>query len=650
MASRRESRANSTSLNTLQEFENLRKTFKASNDRLAKKNNELLAQISQLTKQLQESAAENFQLRGTLSALQRKQLVDNSRSLAYQRERQAMLDLVDETTRAADWAKKNLASLRRSFDAIDSAEPPATSPPAFVPKPRSSTSNALKVSAAPDMELIHEDSKEDMHSSPRVSRRVVAQPGPSRLSSHIIGTLQLTEAAVSTLNAESSMSSPAASGNVAKRKTLRRQSGLLGPIELNTQSSSPSTPSQAGLTESPNFLSPPLDHETSSPSPQAHLTPRRAGRGKRKLSVDEMGRDDLPEYSAAISGLHDVTNSPPPRLAEGKPKKSTSLKNNGAQEDFDYALTPPLSRVERRSRKLAPRNTDHDEEGKPIRPTSPHNDTLEPASLGAQRSASPTPRSRSPIPQPVFGAALIGSQHVETSRERRVRKSVNYAEPKLNTKMRKPDGFEASFKNRPSTTVSAAKWQMPSSSTPPANDPTRAPAKRRETNVPSASPRPPSPVTDEEPIRPLNGTREREKPRSRRRLSQPSEDQDDEADEEQDRKIPMWKAYPRTPSTTVPSSPHDAAAIVNSNVRGLAGMALPDADEQPTTKRRRRATSYAGLELSDEDEDDDEYREDGEDDFVLPRSVSRRRKSNTAGFWSDSRTLVGSLKDKDRKL
>lgn len=67
---------------------------------VARKNSELLAQISQLNKQLQESAAENFQLRGVLSTLQRKSLLDNAKIVAYQRERQAMLDLVDETTRA----------------------------------------------------------------------------------------------------------------------------------------------------------------------------------------------------------------------------------------------------------------------------------------------------------------------------------------------------------------------------------------------------------------------------------------------------------------------------------------------------------------------------------------------------------------------
>ncbi len=37
------------------------------------------------------------------------------------------------------------------------------------------------------------------------------------------------------------------------------------------------------------------------------------------------------------------------------------------------------------------------------------------------------------MPQLIFGAALLGSQPAEGGRERRTRKSVNYAEPKLNT-------------------------------------------------------------------------------------------------------------------------------------------------------------------------------------------------------------------------
>jgi len=48
----------------------------------------------------------------------------------------------------------------------------------------------------------------------------------------------------------------------------------------------------------------------------------------------------------------------------------------------------------------------------------------------------PTPRNSSPPPIPIPPAEPDSST---VGRERRVRKSVNYAEPKLNTKMRKPD-------------------------------------------------------------------------------------------------------------------------------------------------------------------------------------------------------------------
>ncbi|KAF9814351.1 hypothetical protein IEO21_05146 [Rhodonia placenta] len=47
-----------------------------------------------------------------------------------------------------------------------------------------------------------------------------------------------------------------------------------------------------------------------------------------------------------------------------------------------------------------------------------------------------TPRSSSPLPQP---PAPVPEAEPTGGRERRTRKSVNYAEPKLNTKMRKPD-------------------------------------------------------------------------------------------------------------------------------------------------------------------------------------------------------------------
>lgn len=53
----------------------------------------------------------------------------------------------------------------------------------------------------------------------------------------------------------------------------------------------------------------------------------------------------------------------------------------------------------------------------------------------------PTPRSSSPVPPPQAPDAEPAG-----GRERRVRKSVNYAEPKLNTKMRKPDPAPGSSK------------------------------------------------------------------------------------------------------------------------------------------------------------------------------------------------------------
>jgi molecular chaperone GrpE (heat shock protein) len=65
-----------------------------------RKNNELLAQISILNKQLQDSAAENFELRGSMSAYQRSLEQQQSRIAAFERERLTMLDLIDELNRA----------------------------------------------------------------------------------------------------------------------------------------------------------------------------------------------------------------------------------------------------------------------------------------------------------------------------------------------------------------------------------------------------------------------------------------------------------------------------------------------------------------------------------------------------------------------
>lgn len=112
----------------------MRRTFKASNDRLAKsvyfpsvslnswwltdftrKNNELLAQISLLNRQLQESASENFKLRGELSTLQRTVNLNNAKSLAFEREKQTMLDLIDEVNRAVSAAPLILSHLMNAI-------------------------------------------------------------------------------------------------------------------------------------------------------------------------------------------------------------------------------------------------------------------------------------------------------------------------------------------------------------------------------------------------------------------------------------------------------------------------------------------------------------------------------------------------------
>ncbi|KAN0131158.1 hypothetical protein V8E53_011050 [Lactarius tabidus] len=56
----------------------------------------------------------------------------------------------------------------------------------------------------------------------------------------------------------------------------------------------------------------------------------------------------------------------------------------------------------------------------------------------------PTPHLSSPPPIPLPGTA--DAEASITGRERRVRKSINYAEPKLNTKMRKPNPVPTQMK------------------------------------------------------------------------------------------------------------------------------------------------------------------------------------------------------------
>ncbi|KAG9318010.1 hypothetical protein JVU11DRAFT_73 [Chiua virens] len=171
--------------------------------------------------------------------------------------------------------------------------------------------------------------------------------------------------------------------------------------------------------------------------------------------------DEEREVDEMISSGYDVTEESDLAARMKKVKKEKKLKlveRNAVYEDFDFGMVRVKERKKRK-----------DEEGSGLKDVtnSPRSRTIEidnctpetdvPTSAATsiatsrtflstpvttpmttpQVSQLPTPRTSSPAP---LGATSASESEAPAGgRERRVRKSINYAEPKLNTKMRKPD-------------------------------------------------------------------------------------------------------------------------------------------------------------------------------------------------------------------
>ncbi|KAH9939444.1 hypothetical protein B0H21DRAFT_780615 [Amylocystis lapponica] len=97
--------------------------------------------------------------------------------------------------------------------------------------------------------------------------------------------------------------------------------------------------------------------------------------------------------------------------------------------------------------------------------------------LAPQTNYLPTPRSSSPL------LSAPASEPEAGGRERRVRKSVNYAEPKLNTKMRKPDPTPSSSKRASMSSTDRVSPEIVPPPVAPEDAPPVAGVKRKKSRV-----------------------------------------------------------------------------------------------------------------------------------------------------------------------
>ncbi|KAI0062149.1 hypothetical protein BV25DRAFT_1826018 [Artomyces pyxidatus] len=461
--SRRESRVsmNVRQNDALLEFENFKKKFLLANKHITKLNSTLSVRIEELNAQISTLYVENLRLRASEIAL----------AAQLKKERDRSQRIMADAESAMHNLMKNFGLIRKNFN-VPAGKPTSPSKHASMPKARrpilnpEASPHVNRLARAPNFPEIFEEEEadseldEDAEASPSpAARRKKPRasssrlPVPSRVASpppqQIIATIQI-DVDESLLNG-------------GRKKISRRQSGLIGTSSSSTSSSGRSaTPSQRP--PSPAFGSP-LRRDAGLAEEEEEFV---AIHGQREEEIDEelerAARKERKKRAKARDAelvaarereraqrareeeqgiglaegskfrLKDVTNSPTERMAL-PPLNTTLVSDIDRQQSPDSDL--PSSAMTHASTSTRPMMST-------------------PSTTPAPPSHLPTPRSSSPPPIPDVDAPPPGG------REKRVRKSVNYAEPKLNTKMRKPDPA-------PASTASSSKRMSMTSQPPPQN-------------------------------------------------------------------------------------------------------------------------------------------------------------------------------------
>ncbi|KAG6872690.1 hypothetical protein C0995_007572 [Termitomyces sp. Mi166 len=412
--SRRESRVSmgARQNDALFEFENFKKKFLLANKHITKLNSTLSVRIEELNAEISKLYVENLKLKASEIAL----------AAQLKREREKSRKVMAEAEVATLNLTKHLAYLRQTFNIptappmpVPHPSPRARKPPSTVNTDPVSSPQGNRLSRPPNIPGICEEdelssltSESELVKPPSpVLRKVKAKPRlsasrlpvPSRISSPPPQSYDVFQVGMEPEPASKS------------RKPSRRQSGLLS---VNAEALSvPRAPS-------PAFGSP---------------IRRAAG-----LAEEE---EEMAAVNYQLVDLEEDVNSeskPPPK----KERRKSRGKERETLEEPDVVVESSKPRERKKKEKI---NGETDGGGKPrlqdvtnSRAALISIDNTVPSSAAARAflTTSPTPSaptsrgSSSPAP-PGEGEASAGG------RERRQRKSVNYAEPKLNTKMRKPD-------------------------------------------------------------------------------------------------------------------------------------------------------------------------------------------------------------------
>ncbi|KZV67799.1 hypothetical protein PENSPDRAFT_744402 [Peniophora sp. CONT] len=471
--SRREPRASAAGAaqkDALHEFEQFKKKFLLANKHITKLNSSLSTRCQELETLVSTLNSENLRLHATMLSLYAELKREREKTIV------AMAALERSTMHAL---VQTFGNIRRELSIpLPKQKSPASSPPRVVRRPDPGLSpHANRLAQAPNFSQIAEED-EGMEGNvsptpePQLHRRrksggrssgSSSSSGPLTSASRVTPTTQplaplLPAPQIVTaihVDIDDALLAPS-----TRKRIARRQSGLIG------------TP--APLPSSSHSLTPPRP-----PSPAFGSPMRRAAGLAEEQEENDLQAQDMPDAEADVE--EQLARAAATKKEKRRRLKALAVDAGETEGESGSARERERDRKER-DREKERRRSRHeaDEQGGATGPLfslkdvtntalGPGRNTLTPLeiplNIQARRYSTPedsdvptsafttstrptlttpgttpgpshlpTPRTSSPPPIP-----YEEPDQAAGGRERRVRKSVNYAEPKLNTKMRKPD-------------------------------------------------------------------------------------------------------------------------------------------------------------------------------------------------------------------
>ncbi|EJF58035.1 hypothetical protein DICSQDRAFT_91447 [Dichomitus squalens LYAD-421 SS1] len=456
---------------TLLEFENFKKKFLLANKHITKLNSTLSARIEELQAQISTLYVENLRLRASEIAL----------TSQLKKEREKSRKILADTESATHTLMKQLGLIRKSFGVPHGRsstpeshpQPPRAKRP--IPDPNVSPP-PNRIARPPTIPVLLEDEEPNQSSPEDIDVDELRESSPTLPKKRTKTKSRMSS--TSRLPVPLSKSPPPAVeviqldfddqlNKTGKRRPSRRQSGLLTSVSITATvtdgldrppSPAPASPMRRALEEDEIAAAEPDEDEVE--AILQSVTKRKSKKDRESDRVRDSDVDMYAEVPRPRERKKRVTEEPL-EVPEGSKSKLKDVTNAQASR----ATLPLLDTMSDRDRQHTP-DVDAPTSATSYASTSTRNFLSTPATTPAPLSKPPsqllTPRSSSPVEPPPQSE----SEPSTTGRERRVRKSINYAEPKLNTKMRKPDPVPsaASATSKRSSTSGAHEEPLPLSS------------------------------------------------------------------------------------------------------------------------------------------------------------------------------------------